>query len=77
MAKVLLSVRIPDELMTQIDVQAAKTKRDKTAIAIELLERGLESLGNAPIKSENYATTQDLETLRGEILEIKKLSLAA
>jgi predicted DNA-binding protein len=77
MAKELLSVRIPDELMRKINMECANTKRDKTAIAIELLERGLESLGNAPIKSENYATTQDLETLRGEILEIKKLSLAA
>lgn len=77
MAKVLLSVRIPDELMTQIDVQAATTKRDKTAIAIELLERGLESLGKAPIKSENYATTQELETLKQELEAVKKLSLSA
>jgi predicted DNA-binding protein len=74
MAKILLSVRIPDELMTKIDIQCAKTKRDKTAIAIELLERGLESVGNAPIKSENYATIQDLEVLREEIECLKKLS---
>ena len=76
MAKELLSVRIPDELMTQINMECAKTKRDKTAIAIELLERGLESLGNAPIKSENYATTQELETLRAELEAVKKLSLS-
>lgn len=73
MAKVLLSVRIPDDLMTQIDIQCAKTKRDKTTIAIELLERGLESVGNVPLKSENYATIQDLEALREEIECLKKL----
>ena len=61
MAKVLLSVRIPDELMHQIDIKATETKRDKTSITIELLERGLETLGTAPIESANFVPVERFE----------------
>ena len=76
MAKVLLSVRIPDDLMTEIDVLSAKTKRDKTSVTTELLERGLSSIGSNPLESENYVSIETFETaiaaLRDEVETLKK-----
>lgn len=68
MAKVLLSVRISDELMGEIDAIAAKTKRDRTAITTELLQRGLEGIQDKPITTANYATIEDMEALKAELM---------
>jgi predicted transcriptional regulator len=62
MAKVLLSVRIPDDLMGEIDALSAKTKRDKTSVTIDLLERGLSSVTESPLTTANYVTVETLET---------------
>ena len=76
MAKVLLSVRIPDELMTEIDVLSAKTKRDKTSVTVELLERGLSSIGDNPLTTANYVSLETFETaiaaLKDEVETLKK-----
>lgn len=73
--KELLSVRIPGELMTQIDVLMAGTRRDKTSVAIELLERGLETLGKAPIESENFVPVERFEAAIADLSEgLKELN---
>jgi predicted DNA-binding protein len=79
--KELLSVRIPAELMTRIEVLMAKTKREKTSVAIELIERGLQTLDDAPIESENFVPVERFEaaiaSLTKEVEELKKPELAA
>ena len=75
--KELLSVRIPPELMGEIDGLAAKTKRDKTSVTIDLLTRGLGTLSEAPIKTANFATVEDLAALREELEAVKKLESIA
>lgn len=63
MAKVLLSVRIPDDLMAEIDALSAKTCRDKTSVTIDLLERGLSSIGDNPLTTANYVTVENFESV--------------
>jgi predicted DNA-binding protein len=76
MAKVLLSVRIPDNLMGEIDALSAKTKRDKTSVTVELLERGLSSIGDNPLTTANYVSLETFETaiaaLKDEVETLKK-----
>lgn len=78
MAKVLLSVRIPDDLMGEIDALSAKTKRDKTSVTIDLLERGLSSVTESPLTTANYVTVETFEnaiaTLKKELLDDLKES---
>ena len=77
MAKELLSVRIPSELMDKINGIAAKTRRDKTSVAVELLQRGLDTVNASPIESENFVSTEKFEAaianLTQEIEAVKKL----
>lgn len=88
MAKELLSVRIPSELMDRLNGIAAETRRDKTSVAVELLQRGLDTVNAEPIESENFVSTEKFEAaianltgqlseVRGEISELKKPRLAA
>ena len=76
MAKVLLSVRIPDNLMGEIDALSAKTKRDKTSVTVELLERGLSSIGDNPLTTANYVSLETFETaiaaLKDEVATLKE-----
>ncbi len=76
MAKVLLSVRIPDDLMGEIDALSAKTKRDKTSVTIDLLERGLSSVTESPLTTANYVTVETFEKaiadLTGELETLKE-----
>ena len=81
--KELLSVRIPPDLMGDIDALSAKTRRDKTSVTIDLLERGLATLSEAPIKTANYATVEEMQemgnaiaSLRSELESLKELEPA-
>ncbi|MEB3310357.1 MAG: ribbon-helix-helix protein, CopG family [Snowella sp.] len=76
MASVFLSVRIPDLLMAKIDALVAKTKRNKTEVIIEIVERGLQSLEIDSRQSANYASIQQLEVLNQEIDRLKKPLIA-
>jgi predicted DNA-binding protein len=79
--KELLSVRIPADLMKRIEVLMAEKRRDKTSIAIELVERGLNTLGDAPIESENFVPVERFEaaiaSLKEEVKSLKESELAA
>lgn len=81
MAKVLLSVRIPDDLMHKIEIEAAKTKKDKTSVTIDLLNRGLGTLGESPLESANYVPVEKFDAaianLTKEIESIKELEAVA
>lgn len=81
MAKELLSVRIPSELMDKINGIAAETRRDKTSVTVELLQRGLDTVNGQPIESDNFVSTEKFEAaianLTQEIEAVKKLELAA
>ncbi len=81
MAKELLSVRIPSELMDRINGIAAETRRDKTSVAVELLQRGLDTVNGEPIESENFVSVEKFEAvianLTVEIEQLKKLELVA
>ncbi|MFM7580453.1 MAG: hypothetical protein ACKO5Q_26420, partial [Microcystaceae cyanobacterium] len=63
-------------LMTEIDVLSAKTKRDKTSVTTELLERGLSSIGDNPLGTANYVSLETFEdaiaALRDEVETLKK-----
>ena len=62
MAKELLSVRIPSELMDKINGIAAETRRDKTSVTVELLQRGLDTVNAEPMESENYVSSERFES---------------
>lgn len=80
MVKELLSVRIPSELMRKIDGIMGETQRDKTSVAVELLQRGLDTVNGQPIESDNFVSTEKFEAaianLSKEIDDLKKSELA-
>jgi hypothetical protein len=59
----------------------ASTRRDKTSVAIELIERGLQTVEDAPIESENFVPVERFEaaiaSLTKEVEELKKLEMSA
>ena len=77
MAKELLSVRISSELMDRINGIAAEKRRDKTSVTVELLTRGLDTVNDSPIESDNFVSTEKFEAaianLAKEVEELKKL----
>lgn len=79
--KETLSVRIPPELMAKIDGIAAKTRRSKTSVAVEVIERGVQCFDVPPVDSERFVTAERFEEvvthLRQEVAELKKLELVA
>lgn len=81
MAKELLSVRIPSELMDKINGIAAETRRDKTSVTVELLTRGLDTVNASPIESENFVSTEKFESaiasLSEQIQQLKELEAVA
>lgn len=81
MAKDLLSVRIPSELMDRISGIAAETRRDKTSVAVELLQRGLNTVTTQPMESDNFVSTEKFEAaiaqVRSEVLGLVACELQA
>lgn len=79
--KETLSVRIPPELMAKIDGIVAKTRRSKTSVAVEVIERGVQFFDVPPVDSERFVTAERFEEvvthLRQEVAELKKLELVA
>ena len=71
-AKRLLSIRIPPELDRQIAALAKGTERDKTSIAVELLQRGLETRDDAPIKSAKFVPREDFESLQTQVAALSQ-----
>lgn len=68
--KTSLTVRIDESLKDEIDRLADDHKSNRTKVTENLLQRGLASLNNYPLPSENWATKQELSELKDLLMTI-------